>query len=147
VKVLARDGFGAPLNTWVAGVSRSLQALGSARVPVLLIDDVPVINEQTVPCRFGAFLPLQCSAARSEIDRLQGPVRTAIDTVAAKTSDVRTLNLDSLFCTRSTRSAVQHGKLMYFDNQHLSAAGSRYVSHQIRWGMLAAVRTGTSGRS
>jgi hypothetical protein len=137
---LADLGVRDPIEAWAHGVRQTLRALRAARIPVLLVGDVPLISNQPAACRFGVVFPLDCSVARGFVAKIQAPAEDATDATARTVPQVRVLTLTHAFCTRSECSALQHREVMYIDNQHLSAAGSLYVAADLRAGIASILR-------
>jgi peptidoglycan/LPS O-acetylase OafA/YrhL len=139
---LAKTGIHASVRAWVSGVVRTLRTLAAAHVPVLLVDDVPRITLQPDECRFGALYAMRCEVSRGIDNRVQGPADDAVAAAAAHVPGVYVTSLESAFCTRTTCNAIQHGTLMYLDNQHLDDAGSRDVAPDIDRAMRKALQLG-----
>ena len=129
---LRDHGVRQPIEAWALGVAQTLRALHAARIPVLLVDDVPVLSDQPTQCRFGVLFALDCSASRSFVEKAQGLAEAAVVAAAHSVPGVHVLSLTNAFCTRSECNALQHGQVMYFDSAHLSDAGSLYVSADLQ---------------
>ena len=139
-RVLGDLGIRHPIEAWALGVQQTLRALHAARIPVLLVGDVPVISNQPAACRFGVVFALDCSAAGSLVDKIQTPAEDAVVASARSVPGVRVLSLTHAFCTRSVCNALQHEQVMYIDNQHLSDAGSLYVSADLQRAIASILR-------
>ena len=133
-------GIRQPIEAWALGVAQTLRALHAARIPVLVVDDVPVLSDQPTQCRFGVLFALNCSASRRFVEKTQGPTEAAVVAAAHSVPGAHILSLTNAFCTRSECNALQHGQVMYFDSAHLSDAGSRYVSPDLQRAIASILR-------
>lgn len=67
------------------------------------------------------------SVSREEHERNNAFPDSVIRAVSRRYSNVRVINLDPVVCDQKICPMVRNGKFMYFDRDHLSVAGAKYI--------------------
>jgi hypothetical protein len=114
---------GSPLQTWQAGLTRTLQAVVSASKRVVILTPPPgTKNPQKCATRTGG--PSDCASAVSDNwDRM-----AAAEEAAAKAAGAQFLRTSEWFCAQGICPAVVGGIPVTWDGIHLSARYSRLLA-------------------
>ncbi|TAM12623.1 MAG: acyltransferase [Nevskiaceae bacterium] len=117
------------------GLTQDLSRYAQAGIPVLLMKDNPQQPQKydepaTAMMRFDVSrVPLLQKSATTYQQHVndQAGVNALLDKLAARFSNVTTLNTDSALCTRTSCPWISNGKFLYYNNDHLSKAGSMRI--------------------
>ena len=133
---LAADGHApvtgekAKAQVWEGGLRLALQRLNRAGVPVVVVAPVPEIPTQPSDCAVLLVLAHACHATVSRVasdaelhDAIEGQERAI-----AAAPDSFGLNLTDAFCSRTRCSSAVGNRLLYYDSDHLSVTGSRFLT-------------------
>jgi peptidoglycan/LPS O-acetylase OafA/YrhL len=114
------------------GLDATLTQYQESEIPVILVEDNPQ-QTTTFPVgrlRFGSVSDRALnidSVSRDEHERNQAPFNQLLRSVAARYPVVSILNTDSVLCDAVHCPWVIDGKFLYFDDDHLSVAGSMEI--------------------
>jgi hypothetical protein len=132
---LSRDhGEGVSLESWAAGMKRSLNALREAGGTIVLLRDTPSPLWDMRRCLENALWrgksPHTCDMPRSLA--LDPHLTFAQSQLAASIPGVRLVDLTSQFCDEMTCPAMLNGMPVYRDSLHMSAKFSRKLAEPLR---------------
>jgi peptidoglycan/LPS O-acetylase OafA/YrhL len=130
-----------PIEVFERSLARDLPLLLESDREVTLVLQVPELD--FLPRRCLRARPIEqllpktavtCSVPRAAVERRQANYRAAIARVVRTIADPDLHVVDPMdaLCDAAECHAIIDGKLMYRDDDHLSAAGSRYVWESIR---------------
>jgi peptidoglycan/LPS O-acetylase OafA/YrhL len=126
-------------EAWEANLQQSLGRLGDAGVPVLLVNDLPRIRESAEPCLFGSVKETVCQVSRAHVDAERAPGRAIEDRVTAALPNVESIDVTETFCDARMCDARRGNVMLYADNQHLTAPGSRALAPLLQPVMEASI--------
>ena len=125
------DPAASGLPAFEAGLRRSVELLQRAGKPVSIVLDVPELGFQPRGCllRPAWIRPAHaCEVERTDVDARQDAYRSAVLELARALPGLEVFDPVSLFCDTGRCRAADGGVLLYDDDDHLSAAGSRLVA-------------------
>ncbi|MEN9898339.1 MAG: hypothetical protein RLZZ66_1988 [Pseudomonadota bacterium] len=120
------------------GMKNTLRRLLDVNKKIFFILDTPKLNflpEQCImrPWRLsGELIKYPCAILRSEVDRAQKKYLEVITGVLKEFPEVRVFDPLPAFCDESYCWAIKDGKMLYRDNEHLSAVGSIYLGEYFK---------------
>ncbi|HVE14836.1 MAG TPA: acyltransferase family protein, partial [Elusimicrobiota bacterium] len=119
------------------GLARTIRALESRGMRVILALDVPELDFDPATC-LGA-RPLfpkdkiraECSVARADVDASRGEYRRLVAELEDEFPRLRVFDPLPVLCDASRCRALENGRLMYRDADHLSVEGSARVGTRL----------------
>lgn len=114
------------------GLETTLARYQASAIPILLVEDNPQ-QLTTFPIgqlRFGSLKEENLNASsvsRAEHNRNQAPFNQLLQSVANRYSTVSLLHTDPVLCNADYCPWVKNSQILYFDDDHLSIAGSMLV--------------------
>jgi hypothetical protein len=123
---------------WVEGNVDVLRQLEAARVPALLVGDVPYIGVNGSPCWYGIINP-SCTVDRDQVLAVQGPGLAVDADVAEQLENVTPWSPFDRFCDARTCSPVDGGTMLYSDPEHLNAHGALFLADDLEVAMRDAL--------
>jgi peptidoglycan/LPS O-acetylase OafA/YrhL len=133
----------AKARLWRRTLGAELRMLNEARVPVLLINPVPVLPVDPSTCAVVRVLTGTCAGSlpRSAVDKWLRLAITSEDAAAATAQKTWVLNFENQLCGKNRCSTNKNGITLYRDSRHLSVDGSLYLTGTIQRAIAAhAVR-------
>jgi len=113
---------------WIRGLESTLRTLRAARIRVVVVQPVPVVQATAVSgCAAGRILANACatSASRSAVDRyLAQAIEANSAAVAAVDHTVTTIDFRNALCSDGRCPSQRGDVVLYRDRYHLSVAGS-----------------------
>jgi hypothetical protein len=113
---------------FLLGLRQSLSMIGEAR-PVLFVDQVPELGLDPGPCgarplRIPPARAPQCSVALAEVQARQSQYRALVDAALKDFPQVLRFDPVPLFCRQRVCSAIDEGRVIYRDDDHLNGNGA-----------------------
>jgi peptidoglycan/LPS O-acetylase OafA/YrhL len=120
---------------FAAAFRNTVLRLSAARKNVVLFIDWPELGFDPISCLprpvplFSRVRPL-CGVPRSVVDARNGAYREVISSMKKEFSGLRVFDPIPYLCDSTACYAMRDGHLLYRDDNHLSAAGSAYLSEE-----------------
>jgi len=117
---------GAKARLLERGLSRTIEVLKRAGIPVLLVQTIPKVPAPSIGCAVLRILTRSCigSVSRSVADRQLRPAVGLERAAAAAAGRTPTINFENEFCSSTRCRSVRSNILLYGDKTHLTVGGS-----------------------
>lgn len=120
-----------------AGIERSIQSFVDAGKRVILVVGVPEIGFLPEECLIGRPFGLRevrapCAVSRAAVDYRNKEYRRLVGALAARIPALEVFDAEPIFCDGALCHARRGTRLLYQDGNHLSLAGSRMLTEQLR---------------
>jgi peptidoglycan/LPS O-acetylase OafA/YrhL len=126
------------------GVRRTLERLVPAGIPVVLLRDTPLPPFDIPGCvgrrRLQSPRPLGEGCEFDAGAALNAPAFAALRAAAAGLPGVWLLDLSDLICPGASCPAIQHGQLVFRDDNHLTGAFAETLAPALRTRLFATLR-------
>jgi peptidoglycan/LPS O-acetylase OafA/YrhL len=125
--------------TWERGLHRTYERLSAARIPTIVIRDVPHTEFDVPGClsRRAARLPFSPACVYERRGALSD-VAIAAQTRAAQGTAVRFVDMNDQICPSARCGVVRNGAVVFTDDNHLTASFSRSVAPALGARLVAA---------
>ena len=141
-------GFGTekpmPADELRSGLRRTLASLASLGAPIIVLRDTPLPPFDVAACvarnlAHQLSAPATCAFAASAA--LNGSAFAAQQAAAAGLRNIYFLDLSDLFCPGPSCPAMQHGLLVYRDDNHLTGRFSESLAPSVQMRLFALLRS------
>jgi peptidoglycan/LPS O-acetylase OafA/YrhL len=109
----------------------TLSILERSGLRVAVLAPIPQLIYPAPAC-LATYQPSHCAVARMTIDTLLKDATAAVAEVVSRHPNVRLIQLIDFFCDEQACHAVRDGKILYHDDDHLTATGARELGHFLR---------------
>jgi len=106
------------------GLQRTLEALDSLGLRVIVVGPLPTLPHRARTCLLRR-QARECGVARSEAEAFVGPLLAQLRRVVATEPRTRLFEPMPLICGKTRCEPIRGSEILFYDDNHLSAAGSR----------------------
>jgi len=131
-----------PISVDPAGMVQTIRTIQSAGAHVLYLADTPYPNRLIPDCLAQHATDIRaCGAPRhSPLTRLDGMVQRRLEIPAARTAGATVIDPTPWFCTDQVCPAVIDNKIVYRDNDHITATYATWLAPQLGEALTRATR-------
>ena len=133
---------------WAGALRSEFRELSRHGIPVLLVHPIPLAPINAPACASVLVLVDDCGGKtlpRRKVDSELARTLAAERAAVAGVPDTRLLDLEGQFCSRTSCVTERHGVRLYFDELHLSQAGSKLLEPQFAAAIAQAVHARLQG--